>query len=110
MGELVRQARAGEPWAIHEFLDRTHGKAVQPAPDHADNIGEVIAAEYERWCLRPKKQVESDEVKRLQEELEHERGRTAEAWERWREEREANMNRPGPPDARGPTASDGRQK
>lgn len=34
---LVAKAKAGEPWAIKEFLDRTLGKAVQPATHEFDD-------------------------------------------------------------------------
>lgn len=35
VGVLVDRAKAGEPWAVRELLDRALGK-VQPAPDDRD--------------------------------------------------------------------------
>lgn len=47
--ELIRNAKAGEPWAIHEFLDRMMGKA-QPAPPEAQqDVSALMARLWQEW-------------------------------------------------------------
>lgn len=50
---LKRLAIGGEAWALHELLDRLHGKAAQPEPDKDEGLGEILAREYQRWMLHP---------------------------------------------------------
>ena len=62
---LIACAKAGEPWAVHEFLDRTHGKAMRAEPEPAPGISELLAEQYQRW-LRPAKEVYGERLARLE--------------------------------------------
>lgn len=64
---LIACAKAGEPWAVHEFLDRTMGKVALPKPEPAEDLSEVLAREYQRW-LRPAEVVYGERLAALEEE------------------------------------------
>lgn len=49
-GELIRNAKAGEPWAIHEFLDRMMGKAVPAPPDAQQDVSALMARLWREWA------------------------------------------------------------
>jgi hypothetical protein len=48
-GTLIACAKAGEAWAVHEFLDRTHGKVVPPPPEAAENHAEMLYRYWQAW-------------------------------------------------------------
>lgn len=48
-GTLIACAKAGEAWAVHEFLDRTHGKVVPPPPESAENHAEALYRYWQAW-------------------------------------------------------------
>lgn len=48
--ELIRSAKAGEPWAVHEFLDRMMGKAQPAPPDAQQDVSAVMARLWREWA------------------------------------------------------------
>jgi hypothetical protein len=41
---LCALAKAGEPWAIHEFLDRTLGRPAQATPEERADVAATLRA------------------------------------------------------------------
>jgi len=71
--KLVECAKAGEPWAVHEFLDRTMGKAVAAPPELGPDPTELLARLWKEWA-RPAEDVYSDRVAALEAENRRLRG------------------------------------
>lgn len=49
-GSLITSAKQGEPWAVHEFLDRTMGKVQVAPPEAAQDTSALMAALWEKWA------------------------------------------------------------
>lgn len=47
--ELIRSAKGGEPWAVHEFLDRLMGKAVPAPPDAQQDVSALMEQLWRKW-------------------------------------------------------------
>ena len=56
-GKLIKCAKDGEAWAVHEFLDRTMGKARVAPPEAAQDTGALMARLWEEWAS-PRRAIE----------------------------------------------------
>lgn len=48
IGKMIEAAKAGEPWAIKETLDRCIGRAVPAEPDAGDGVVKIIVTHVGR--------------------------------------------------------------
>lgn len=49
-GSLVMEAKKGEPWAVHEFLDRTMGKAHAAPAEAQQDTSALMARLWAEWA------------------------------------------------------------
>ena len=49
-GKLILDAKKGEPWAVHEFLDRTMGKAHAAPAEAQQDTSALMARLWQEWA------------------------------------------------------------
>jgi hypothetical protein len=47
---LITSAKSSEPWAVHEFLDRTMGKAIPAPPEAQQDVSALMARLWQEWA------------------------------------------------------------
>ena len=57
-GKLIKCAKDGEAWAVHEFLDRTMGKARVAPVEASQDTGALMARLWQEWAS-PRRAIEA---------------------------------------------------